>query len=181
MKLASVHLALAHWAALGIVFAGAPLRAAGPVDGVPPETESSRFATDSAVDAWRDLGNVIHPVAIAADRDSKGPSYVFNVAIPSPINVKLETHVGKKLSLKAAVRSSSDAWKRRGAGAAMDAGSEWSPGIANWSRFETGFFGSRLQHLNVSRGVPLTLLGHVVFSRLTFIRNRPRVYLATSF
>ena len=182
MKVARVLPALAHCLALGMVLVGAPVSAADLVEEVAPSLDSGRFSWDAAAGRVRNEDRFVQAVSVAEPGDSKSLSYNIGVAITSATSLSFESSAGGKSLFDVPVEFSDKARKSCRAKPTAEASAEWTPGIANWSHYEARLFGFDLKYPNLTRGVPLTVLGRrVVFSQFTLGRNRIKLKLSTAF
>jgi hypothetical protein len=177
VKLARLFPAFAHVAALAtMALGGAPVRAAGPVEGVAPSLDPSQFSRDTAARRLMNEGRLDHATA----RDAKARRYNLGTATVSDRNLNFESSARDKSMLGPPLDVL--ARKRDGIGIPVEAGAEWSPRIANWSGSGARLLGFDRKHSNNAQSGLVTVLDrHLVRSRFTLSRHRIQVDLTLGF
>jgi hypothetical protein len=177
VKLARLFPAFAHVAALAIMALGAaPLRAAGPVEGLAPSNNPRQFSWDTAERRLMNEGRFDEATARAA----KARSYNLGTATASDRNLNFESSARDKSMLGPSLGLL--ARKRGGIGITVEADAEWSPRIANWRGSGARLLGIDRERLNNAQSGLVTVLDrHLVRSRLTLSRHRIQVELTTGF
>lgn len=156
MKLVCLLPAFAHGAAFAIMVLGAAsLRAAGPVEGVPPSPHPNQLSWDAA-ERRVNNENRLDP---ATAGDGKALTY----------------------DLATATVSGGKARQRSGIGLAMEPSIEWLPRVANWNANNATLLGFDRKRSNVRSNLVRVVDRGPVRYRFILIRHRIEVRLTKVF
>ena len=157
LKVARVWPALAPVAAFAMMLGQAPSIAAGPVGLVAPELGSGEFHPRG-----RHSGTELHiNRKTAPARSITTFNYDISPAIASSAELGLER---REIDRSARDRA------------------QWSPGVANWSGYDSRFYGTDRGRLKITQqGLETVVDGHTVRSWVALHRHRVQLVLSTDF